>query len=150
MELWDVEHHSGVTQPLTEMSTRRRKILFLGSRVRPMRRADYLAAICEPTVQTMWDPLRLSLCRPPRHVAGIALRLHSYVSWERDRSSGSVLKCAEGSCSARLGFVTWRDSKHGSTQRPFPLARVPRKAKNLFAVTGNGQLEMQDVWRRWF
>jgi hypothetical protein len=40
----------GFTKPLTEMSTRCRKIMFLGSRARPVRRADNLAAICEPIV----------------------------------------------------------------------------------------------------
>jgi hypothetical protein len=38
------------TQPLTEMSTRSRRIMFLESRARPVRRADSLTAICEPTV----------------------------------------------------------------------------------------------------
>jgi hypothetical protein len=38
-------------QPLTEMSTRRRKIImFLGSKVRRVRRADNLTAISEPIV----------------------------------------------------------------------------------------------------
>jgi hypothetical protein len=36
----------GFTQPLIEMSTRSRKIMFL----RPVRKADNLTAICEPTV----------------------------------------------------------------------------------------------------
>jgi hypothetical protein len=40
----------GVSQPLTEMSTRSRKIMFLGSKVRPVRRADNFTANCEPTV----------------------------------------------------------------------------------------------------
>jgi hypothetical protein len=40
----------GVTQPLTEMSTRSRKIIFLESRARPVRRADNLTAICGSTV----------------------------------------------------------------------------------------------------
>jgi hypothetical protein len=35
---------------LTEMRTRSRKITFLGSRARPVRRADNLTAICEPIV----------------------------------------------------------------------------------------------------
>jgi hypothetical protein len=40
-----------------EMSTRNIKILmFLESKVRPVRRADNLTAIYEPIVQTMWDP----------------------------------------------------------------------------------------------
>jgi hypothetical protein len=34
--------------PLTEMSTRHIKIMFLGSKVRRVRRADILTAICEP------------------------------------------------------------------------------------------------------
>jgi hypothetical protein len=38
----------GFTQSLTEMSTRSRKIMFLGSRVRPVRRADNLTTICGP------------------------------------------------------------------------------------------------------
>jgi hypothetical protein len=37
--------------PLTEMSTRNIKIImFLGSKVRLVRKADNLTAICEPTV----------------------------------------------------------------------------------------------------
>jgi hypothetical protein len=40
----------GYTQPLTEMSTKRRKIMFLGSRARPVLRADNLATFYEPTV----------------------------------------------------------------------------------------------------
>jgi hypothetical protein len=38
------------TFEFTEMSTRSRKIMFLGSRERPVRRAVDLTAICEPTV----------------------------------------------------------------------------------------------------
>jgi hypothetical protein len=30
--------------------------MFLGSKVRPVRRADNLAAICEPIVYTVCDP----------------------------------------------------------------------------------------------
>jgi hypothetical protein len=41
----------GFTQPLTEMSTRNIKIItFLGSKVRPVRRADNLTDTCEPIV----------------------------------------------------------------------------------------------------
>jgi hypothetical protein len=35
---------------LTEMTTRRIKIMFLGTTERPVRRADNLTAICKPTV----------------------------------------------------------------------------------------------------
>jgi hypothetical protein len=35
---------------LTEKSTRSREIMFLGSKVRPVRMVDNLTAICEPTV----------------------------------------------------------------------------------------------------
>jgi hypothetical protein len=39
------------------MSIRNIKIImFLGNKVRPVRRADNLTAICELIVQTMWDP----------------------------------------------------------------------------------------------
>jgi hypothetical protein len=40
----------GVHSASKEMSTRSRKIMFLGSRERPVRRADNLAATCEPIV----------------------------------------------------------------------------------------------------
>jgi hypothetical protein len=41
----------GFTQPLTEMSSRNIKIImFLGIKVRQVRRADNLTAICEPIV----------------------------------------------------------------------------------------------------
>jgi hypothetical protein len=40
----------GITQLLTEMSIRSTKMIFLGSKARPVRRADNLAAICEPIV----------------------------------------------------------------------------------------------------
>jgi hypothetical protein len=46
----------GLTQPLTEMSTR---ISFWGI-VRPARKADNLSAICEPIVYKMWEPERLT------------------------------------------------------------------------------------------
>jgi hypothetical protein len=46
----------GFTQSLTEMSTRSRNIMFLGSKVRLVRRADKFTAICEPILYTMWDP----------------------------------------------------------------------------------------------
>jgi hypothetical protein len=49
-------HALGFTQPLTEMSTRSRKIMFLASEVLLVCRADNLAAICEPILSTMWDP----------------------------------------------------------------------------------------------
>jgi hypothetical protein len=46
----------GWTHPLAEMSTRN----FLGGKRRPARGADNLTAICEPIVQKMWDPQRLT------------------------------------------------------------------------------------------
>jgi hypothetical protein len=46
----------GSTQPVTEMSTRN---LPGGGKGRPVRKAD-LTAICEPIVQKMWDPQRLT------------------------------------------------------------------------------------------
>jgi hypothetical protein len=35
--------------------------MFLGSKVRQVRRADNLTAICEPIVYTMWDPRDLTI-----------------------------------------------------------------------------------------
>jgi hypothetical protein len=40
----------GFTQPRTEISIRNRTIMFIGSRARPVRRADKFTAICEPIV----------------------------------------------------------------------------------------------------
>jgi hypothetical protein len=44
------------TQPLTEMSTRN----LPGGKVRPVRKADKLTAICELTVYKIWVPRRLT------------------------------------------------------------------------------------------
>jgi hypothetical protein len=47
----------GFTQPLAEMSTRSRKIMFMASKMRSVRRADNLTAICEPIqVQVILRP----------------------------------------------------------------------------------------------
>jgi hypothetical protein len=40
----------GFNQAVTEMNTRSIQIMFLGSKVRPVRRANNLIAICEPIV----------------------------------------------------------------------------------------------------
>jgi hypothetical protein len=45
----------GSTQPVTEISTRN----LPGGKGRPVRKADNLTAICEPTVYKMWEPQRL-------------------------------------------------------------------------------------------
>jgi hypothetical protein len=46
----------GFTQPLTEMSTRSRKIMFLGSRERPVHRAD------DPSAIYRFTPEEISRC----------------------------------------------------------------------------------------
>jgi hypothetical protein len=63
------------TQPLTEMSTRnlpeRKKL--------PARRADNLAATCEPTVYKMWDLRRLATLRAFTACTGeLCARVGSY------------------------------------------------------------------------
>jgi hypothetical protein len=50
MALWS-------TQPLTEMSIRN---LPAGGKAQPARKADNLTAVCEPIVQKMWEPRRLT------------------------------------------------------------------------------------------
>jgi hypothetical protein len=46
----------GSTQPLTEMSTRN----LPAGKGRPAHKADNLTAICEPIVNKMWEPRRLT------------------------------------------------------------------------------------------
>jgi hypothetical protein len=46
----------GLTQPLTEMSTRD----ITGAKERPVRKADNLTVVCETLVYKMWDPGRLT------------------------------------------------------------------------------------------
>jgi hypothetical protein len=46
----------GLTQPLTEMTTRRLR----GHKGRPLRKADNFIVICRPIVKKMWDPRRLT------------------------------------------------------------------------------------------
>jgi hypothetical protein len=49
----------GSTQPLTKMSTRN----LPGGKGRSARKADNLITMCEPTVEEMWEPRRLTaLC----------------------------------------------------------------------------------------
>jgi hypothetical protein len=49
----------GFTQSLTKVSTRGRKIMLLGSKFQPVRRADNLVGICEPIAgsSTSHNPL---------------------------------------------------------------------------------------------
>jgi hypothetical protein len=59
----------GSTQPLTEMSTRN----FPGGKKRPARRAENIAAICEPNVCKLWELQPLTTLRPTTACTGIAL-----------------------------------------------------------------------------
>jgi hypothetical protein len=43
--------------------------MFLGSKVRRVRRADNLTTICEPIVYTMWDPEENNAAMRQTHVA---------------------------------------------------------------------------------
>jgi hypothetical protein len=54
--LGDIRPWGLFTQSVTEMSTKNRKLMILGSRARPVRRANSLTAIFEPVVYTVWDP----------------------------------------------------------------------------------------------
>jgi hypothetical protein len=45
----------------------------------PARKADNLTAICEPIVQKMWEPWRLTTLWAWRQVTGIVLRFTFYV-----------------------------------------------------------------------
>jgi hypothetical protein len=62
----------GLTQPLTEMSTRN----IPGGKKRLALRADNLAAICEPIVEKMWEPQPLATLRASTACRGITLPFH--------------------------------------------------------------------------
>jgi hypothetical protein len=47
---------SGVYSASNRNEYNMQKIMFLGSRARPVRRTDNITAICEPIDYTMWDP----------------------------------------------------------------------------------------------
>jgi hypothetical protein len=68
----------GFTQPLTEMSTRRKKLMLLGSRSRPVRRADNLTAIWADCLDNVGF-LTSQPYRPPWPVTGIATFLLFYL-----------------------------------------------------------------------
>jgi hypothetical protein len=59
----------GSTQPLTEMNTRN----LPGGKKRPERRADILAAFCEPNVCKFWEPQPLATLRVSTACTAIAL-----------------------------------------------------------------------------
>jgi hypothetical protein len=64
-----------LTHPLTEMNTR--NIAFGGGgggKGQPEREAENFTAICDPTVEKIWEPQRLTtFYGPSRPVTGIAL-----------------------------------------------------------------------------
>jgi hypothetical protein len=62
------------------MSTKNIKIIFLGSKVRPVRRADNLTTICEPIVDNVGS-LTPQPYRPQRPVTGIALLFFYFTVW---------------------------------------------------------------------
>jgi hypothetical protein len=53
-------------------------MMFLGSKVRPVRRADNLTAICAPSVKTMWDPQHLTTLKASTVCYG-----DSFTLWRR-------------------------------------------------------------------
>jgi hypothetical protein len=60
-EFFNIPNTSGHTRPSGSLSLyQKQKNNVSVSRARPVRRADNLAAICEPTVSTMWDPQHLT------------------------------------------------------------------------------------------
>jgi hypothetical protein len=71
----------GLTQPLTEMSTRN----LPGSKGHLAHKADNLTAICDLIVYKMWEPQPLTPCGPPWPVTVIALPLPYHFHTELSR-----------------------------------------------------------------
>jgi hypothetical protein len=89
----------GSTQPLTEMSTRN----LPGGKGRPARKADNLAAICEPTVWTKCGSLHVS--EPygsSRPVTGIALPLPYQQRRYKKKNSQSTRRHKPGDGALRV------------------------------------------------
>jgi hypothetical protein len=82
----------GSTQPLTEISTRN----FPGGKKRPARRAENLAAICEPNVCKLWEPQPLTTLRATTACTGIALPLPLHI--------GTLFLLENTALSWRAGF----------------------------------------------
>jgi hypothetical protein len=82
----------GLTQPLTEMSTRN----LPGGKGRRVHKADNLDDVCEPIVYNMWEPRRLTTLWPPRPVTGIAINScsHNYFSLSTSLFQSSLTKYA--------------------------------------------------------
>jgi hypothetical protein len=84
INFFNIPNLSGCTRPWGSLSFQQngvaeaKKIMFLWSKVWPVHRADYLTAICELIVWTMWYP-----CSPPQPATGIALLFRfSQILWD--------------------------------------------------------------------
>jgi hypothetical protein len=62
-----------ITEYLTEMSIRSREIIFLGSRARPVRKADNLTAVCGPILDFVRILNISHTYGTPRPITGTAL-----------------------------------------------------------------------------
>jgi hypothetical protein len=125
MNFFNFANRSGRTrpwsyQPLTEMSNRSRDLMFLGSRARPVRKADNLTAICEPIVYNISQPYR-----PPLPVTEIAFTLlltccSLYVG------DGAVM----GVCLGWLGVLLSRSYRCGMGF--FPVLELLKRLNSVF------------------
>jgi hypothetical protein len=70
----------GITQPLKEMSIRSIEIMFLGSKMRPVRMADKLTAMCEQIVLQCAIFNISQPYRPPRPVTRIAFVFYFFIN----------------------------------------------------------------------
>jgi hypothetical protein len=83
------------------MSTKRN---LPGGKGRPALKPDNLTTICEPIVQEMWKPWRLTTYGPPRPVTGITSLFTFFIYWEIF-GVGRVVSHLQERCPFRLKYV---------------------------------------------
>jgi hypothetical protein len=141
------------------MSTRSRTIIFLGSRTRPVRRADNVTAICEPIVYTVLDPRHLTSLQASSACYGdsfynveLQLRIHlrcvslNACGHKQNRTLPWQQDCALQYLSPD-GLFHGTTGSVGSLQRP-RVCRCPGPSRPAWCLAAEGTETMKSPWQR--